>query len=117
MFHGQTFAGTGCTDACMEATRLGTDKSPQSHASHLQFTGLELRMRAAGFALGVPTVQPDILFLKHPGRLTIIPEAIYAGNPGHADWRATTDCSASAITADERDEIHASPPLTDSCRR
>ena len=59
MFDDHTFAGTGCAEACMEATRLGTDKIPQSHIPHLQFTGLELRMRAAGLALGVPTVQPD----------------------------------------------------------
>lgn len=76
MFDDHKFAGTGCAEACMEATRLGTDKIPQSHIPHLQFTVWELRMRAAGFALGVPTVQPDRLFLKHPARLTIIPEAI-----------------------------------------
>ena len=66
-------------------------------------------MCAAGLALGVPKVQPDRLFLKHPARLAIIPEAIYAGNLGYTDLRAITDSSASAITADERDKIHASP--------
>ena len=109
MFEGHTFAGTGCAEACMEATRLGTDKIPQSHTPHLQFTVWELRMRAAGLALGVPKVHPDRLFLKHPARLQIIPEQICGGNVGYADSRAIMDSNASVITADKRDTIHASP--------
>ena len=93
----------------MEATRLGTDKIPQSHIPHLQFTVWELRMRAAGLALGVPKVHPDRVFLKPPARLTILPEAICGGNVGYADLRAIMGSNASVITADKRDTIHASP--------
>lgn len=108
-FDGHTFTGTGCAEACMEATRLGTDKIPQSHIRHLQFTVWELRMRAAGLAFCVPKVHPDRVFLAHPARLAIIPEAICGGNVGYADLRATMDSNASVITADKPDTIHASP--------